>query len=77
MRTICGILLGIFTIIFWQKYYSNLYEYWSKVKSKPDEVIEKKGKLIKDILIQVFLAGVGLVLIFSTLQLLDLIKPEQ
>ncbi|MBM4271679.1 MAG: hypothetical protein FJ139_05925 [Deltaproteobacteria bacterium] len=72
MKTIGGILLGIFTIIFWQKYYSNLYEYWSSVKSKPDEAMENKAILIKNITIQVLLAGIGLLLIFYTLQLLEL-----
>lgn len=75
MKTIGGILLGIFTILYWQKYYSNLYEFWMDLKAKPDEIMENKGKLFKEILIQVFLAGLGLILIFFTLQLLDLLAP--
>ena len=76
MKTIIGIILGIFTIIYWQKYYSSLYDYWSQIKSQPDEIMAKKGALIKNILIQILLAGIGLFLIFSTLQLLELMNAR-
>jgi hypothetical protein len=72
MKTIGGILLGIFTLVYWNLFYTNLYHYWQTVKSNPDDAMEKKAILIRNILIQILLAGVGLFLIISTLQLLGL-----
>ena len=74
MKTIGGILLGIFTIFYWQFYYSNLYNFWMSVKSNPDEAMAKKALLIRDIIIQVIMAGLGLFLIISTLQILGFVN---
>jgi len=74
MKTIGGILLGIFTVIYWQFYYSNLYKFWMSVKSNPDEAMAKKALLIRDIIIQIIMAGLGLFLIISTLQILGFVN---
>ena len=74
MKTIGGILLGIFTIFYWQFYYSNLYNFWMSVKSNPDEAMAKKALLIRDIIIQIIMAGLGLFLIISTLQILGFVN---
>lgn len=70
MKTIFGILLGIFTIIYWNLFYSNLYQYWQSVKSNPDEAMGKKAVMIRTILLQVLMAGGGIFLIMYTLRLL-------
>lgn len=72
MKIIFGILLGIFTIIYWHFFYSNLYQYWQSVKSNPDDAMEKKAVMIRTIFLQILMAGMGLYLIISTLQLLGL-----
>jgi type III secretory pathway component EscT len=69
MKIILGILLGIFTIIYWNLFYSNLHQYWQSVKSNPDEAMENKAVLIRTILLQILMAGMGLFLIIYTLQL--------
>jgi hypothetical protein len=74
MKTIAGILLGIVTIIYWQFYYSNLYKYWMSVKSNPDDAMAKKALLIRNIIIQIIMAGFGLLLIISTLQILGFVN---
>jgi hypothetical protein len=74
MKTIGGILLGIVTIIYWQYYYSNLYKFWMSVKSNPDDAMEKKALLIRNIIIQIIMAGLGLFLIISTLQILGFVN---
>ncbi|HBH87752.1 MAG TPA: hypothetical protein DDY17_09165 [Syntrophaceae bacterium] len=74
MKTIGGILLGIVTIIYWQYYYSNLYKFWMSVKSNPDDAMEKKALLIRNIIIQIIMAGFGLFLIISTLQILGFVN---
>ncbi len=74
MKTIGGILLGFVTIIYWQYYYSNLYKFWMSVKSNPDDAMEKKALLIRNIIIQIIMAGLGLVLIISTLQILGFVN---
>lgn len=72
MKTLGGILLGIFTLIYWNLYYINLYKYWQSVKENPDDALEKKAILIKNILLQIIMAGLGLYLIVTTLQLLGM-----
>jgi hypothetical protein len=74
MKTIGGILLGIFTVIYWQFYYSNLYNFWMSVKSNPDDAMEKKALLIRNIILQIIMAGLGLFLIISTLQILGFVN---
>ena len=74
MKTIGGILLGIVTIIYWQYYYSNLYNFWMSVKSNPDDAMAKKALLIRNIIIQIIMAGLGLFLIISTLQILGFVN---
>jgi len=74
MKTIGGILLGIVTIIYWQFYYSNLYNFWISVKSNPDDAMAKKALLIRNIIIQIIMAGLGLFLIISTLQILGFVN---
>ena len=70
MKTILGILLAVFTIIYWNLFYSNLYQYWHSVKSNPDEAMEKKALMIRTVLLQILMAGMGLFLIIYTLKLL-------
>jgi hypothetical protein len=74
MKTTGGILLGIFTVIYWQFYYSNLYNFWMSVKSNPDDAMEKKALLIRNIILQIIMAGLGLFLIISTLQILGFVN---
>jgi hypothetical protein len=74
MKTIGGILLGIFTVIYWQFYYSNLYNFWMSLKSNPDDAMAKKALLIRNIILQIIMAGLGLFLIISTLQILGFVN---
>jgi hypothetical protein len=44
------------------------------VKSNPDDAMEKKALLIRNIIIQIIMAGFGLFLIISTLQILGFVN---